>query len=351
MHTRLAVGDWVGARGIADPPCTAHPGPISSLLFFLMIRRPPRSTLFPYTTLFRSLGGRGLAHGGDRDFGQGHGAGGLFHHQRALAHMAFQPAAAQQPGHGGGGAQAPFHGGRTAAPHQVRRGPQLPGNPAGPVGPRPGPRAGGGVGGRGWRPRPRSGRATAAAVLRRPSTAGARRPCTSSGAASSCRPAWRASWASAWSSGWAGMWKSVLAAVTGAACASAAGESCTASSAMAAATAWWQARREGLEGNEDMEGPVADLGNGDSRAANASRSRVLMPIRTGADIPSRLVRMRRAFRGHGRISASAAAADDQGAPGSRALLLFLHLFLHADWQGARQHAQPALGRRDRKSVV
>src|SRR5216683_6562490 len=28
--------------------------------FFLMIRRPPRSTLFPYTTLFRS-------HGGDQD--------------------------------------------------------------------------------------------------------------------------------------------------------------------------------------------------------------------------------------------------------------------------------------------
>src|SRR3970282_2831079 len=27
----------------------------SPLLFFLMIRRPPRSTLFPYTTLFRSL--------------------------------------------------------------------------------------------------------------------------------------------------------------------------------------------------------------------------------------------------------------------------------------------------------
>src|SRR5438067_6348920 len=25
--------------------------------FFLMIRRPPRSTLFPYTTLFRSTGG------------------------------------------------------------------------------------------------------------------------------------------------------------------------------------------------------------------------------------------------------------------------------------------------------
>src|SRR2546430_16569298 len=28
--------------------------PACSLFFFLMIRRPPRSTLFPYTTLFRS---------------------------------------------------------------------------------------------------------------------------------------------------------------------------------------------------------------------------------------------------------------------------------------------------------
>src|SRR5258707_9638876 len=27
-----------------------------ALFFFLMIRRPPRSTLFPYTTLFRSRG-------------------------------------------------------------------------------------------------------------------------------------------------------------------------------------------------------------------------------------------------------------------------------------------------------
>src|SRR2546422_11531473 len=30
--------------------------------FFLMIRRPPRSTLFPYTTLFRSLDGAFLRH-------------------------------------------------------------------------------------------------------------------------------------------------------------------------------------------------------------------------------------------------------------------------------------------------
>src|SRR2546425_12835351 len=30
------------------------PALVSSIFFFLMIRRPPRSTLFPYTTLFRS---------------------------------------------------------------------------------------------------------------------------------------------------------------------------------------------------------------------------------------------------------------------------------------------------------
>src|SRR2546421_6875050 len=36
------------------------PTPIISLFFFLMIRRPPRSTLFPYTTLFRSTAGPDL---------------------------------------------------------------------------------------------------------------------------------------------------------------------------------------------------------------------------------------------------------------------------------------------------
>src|SRR2546422_1814493 len=36
---------------------------MSSFFFFLMIRRPPRSTLFPYTTLFRSRGSHPL----DRD--------------------------------------------------------------------------------------------------------------------------------------------------------------------------------------------------------------------------------------------------------------------------------------------
>src|SRR5258707_10499715 len=35
---------------------------LSVFFFFLMIRRPPRSTLFPYTTLFRSPGGVGVRH-------------------------------------------------------------------------------------------------------------------------------------------------------------------------------------------------------------------------------------------------------------------------------------------------
>src|SRR5256886_10039146 len=36
---------------MCDPTTSRH---VCSSFFFLMIRRPPRSTLFPYTTLFRS---------------------------------------------------------------------------------------------------------------------------------------------------------------------------------------------------------------------------------------------------------------------------------------------------------
>src|SRR2546422_7314467 len=36
------------------PSCPSNLSPLAVLFFFLMIRRPPRSTLFPYTTLFRS---------------------------------------------------------------------------------------------------------------------------------------------------------------------------------------------------------------------------------------------------------------------------------------------------------
>src|SRR5205807_8654615 len=40
-------------------PLSTHlPSYYFSFFFFLMIRRPPRSTLFPYTTLFRSSLGR-----------------------------------------------------------------------------------------------------------------------------------------------------------------------------------------------------------------------------------------------------------------------------------------------------
>src|SRR2546426_195609 len=51
------VGDGAGGEG--------RGGDGVRYFFFLMIRRPPRSTLFPYTTLFRS-----------RVLGDGHGGGG-----------------------------------------------------------------------------------------------------------------------------------------------------------------------------------------------------------------------------------------------------------------------------------
>ena len=46
------------------------------MVFFLMIRRPPRSTLFPYTTLFRSLNLESdnvgiVIFGSDRDIKEG----------------------------------------------------------------------------------------------------------------------------------------------------------------------------------------------------------------------------------------------------------------------------------------
>src|SRR5260370_203523 len=37
-----------------------------NIFFFLMIRRPPRSTLFPYTTLFRSRGHDAMEKDGER---------------------------------------------------------------------------------------------------------------------------------------------------------------------------------------------------------------------------------------------------------------------------------------------
>src|SRR3989442_925969 len=72
---------------------TPH-GAVSALpaSFFLMIRRPPRSTLFPYTTLFRSrqAGDRGLVleggadRAGGRVLGGVQGGGGLVHRDRLV---------------------------------------------------------------------------------------------------------------------------------------------------------------------------------------------------------------------------------------------------------------------------
>src|ERR1022692_3366708 len=46
IHSPVGWACWPPLREFS--PCSP-----SSLLFFLMIRRPPRSTPFPYTTLFR----------------------------------------------------------------------------------------------------------------------------------------------------------------------------------------------------------------------------------------------------------------------------------------------------------
>src|SRR5205807_8593773 len=51
LHTRHS-------RPLALSFCYRRPAavnPLFTFFFFLMIRRPPRSTLFPYTTLFRSF--------------------------------------------------------------------------------------------------------------------------------------------------------------------------------------------------------------------------------------------------------------------------------------------------------
>src|SRR3712207_1540840 len=45
------------------------------MFIFIMIRRPPRSTLFPYTTLFRSVGLRTGRMPRQRSWGPGIGAG------------------------------------------------------------------------------------------------------------------------------------------------------------------------------------------------------------------------------------------------------------------------------------
>src|SRR3989449_6479614 len=78
--------------------------------FFLMIRRPPRSTLFPYTTLFRSLGplARWLAGGDDRAAGP------------SLVHRVPVPSRAQVAPHAPSPAVRRIRGG--GAPRAARQG-------------------------------------------------------------------------------------------------------------------------------------------------------------------------------------------------------------------------------------
>src|SRR3712207_8772529 len=65
-------------------------GIMAIILFFLMIRRPPRSTLFPYTTLFRSFSnGRNNVL---TDYTAGNPTAGFIY-----------PRLGSQPGDGGGG--------------------------------------------------------------------------------------------------------------------------------------------------------------------------------------------------------------------------------------------------------
>src|SRR2546430_12963808 len=81
--------------------------------FFLMIRRPPRSTLFPYTTLFRSrrparvepLRAREPSDAGDRRHTPRH------RRRRKVCERVGGPVAAVQPAGGGCGDGPPRRGG------------------------------------------------------------------------------------------------------------------------------------------------------------------------------------------------------------------------------------------------
>src|SRR2546426_8467159 len=93
--------------------------------FFLMIRRPPRSTLFPYTTLFRStvaavLGDRRRGAGAERDRARrgGREVGGL-EAQRVAPHRPAQrePAEARRAAPGGRGGGIGQRAARTARHH------------------------------------------------------------------------------------------------------------------------------------------------------------------------------------------------------------------------------------------
>src|SRR5574340_1482888 len=64
-NVAAAIGDWRPSwEQRSKNPDDPHPDRrYRRIFFFLMIRRPPRSTLFPYTTLFRSSGAYNISGG------------------------------------------------------------------------------------------------------------------------------------------------------------------------------------------------------------------------------------------------------------------------------------------------
>src|SRR5215204_6447531 len=56
MRTPKKRMSAIGSGPEPTASCQTRKHSIRGDFFFLMIRRPPRSTLFPYTTLFRSYG-------------------------------------------------------------------------------------------------------------------------------------------------------------------------------------------------------------------------------------------------------------------------------------------------------
>src|SRR6266571_3559446 len=71
MSTECSPVRLEGSTLVVRASSAAWATQVRFLFFFVMIRRPPRSTLFPYTTLFRSV----LAHeAGERTPRKGEGS-------------------------------------------------------------------------------------------------------------------------------------------------------------------------------------------------------------------------------------------------------------------------------------
>src|SRR6516164_4092219 len=51
---RVLFGQVLAKQTVAKPTASVFSNTLGGRYFFVMIRLPPRSTLFPYTTLFRS---------------------------------------------------------------------------------------------------------------------------------------------------------------------------------------------------------------------------------------------------------------------------------------------------------